>query len=116
LFGFGLLVAFLASACGGAMGPALTAFEEGRHPDAMQEFRSLEPDSRDWSQGERARYALYRGLTHLACGDVRAADHWLSRAKRTWEHNPGVFDDQERGRMIAAWRTMGRMPGELPTR
>lgn len=110
------LVALLTNACGGAMGKAMTAFEEGRHPDAVAQFRALETDSREWPEDERARYALYRGLTHLSCGDVRAADRWLSHAKRTWERNPSVFDDEERGRMLSAWRSMGRMPGELPTR
>jgi hypothetical protein len=98
------------------MGKAVTAFEEGRHPDAVAAFRGLEAESREWPTDERARYALYRGLTHLACGDVRAADRWLSDAKYSWERDPGVFDAEERGRMLSAWRSMGRMPGELPTR
>jgi uncharacterized protein YceK len=104
------------SGCGSAMSRGMTAFEDGRYPEAVAHFRELEPEARAWPQQRRARYSLYRGLTHLSCGDVRAADRWLSGAKRIWEHDPSVFDEAERGRLLAAWRSMGRMPGELPSR
>jgi hypothetical protein len=110
------LIAFLTTACGSTMGRAMTAFEDGRYPEAVGELRALESEARTWPEDRRAKYALYRGLTHLACGDARSADRWLSSAKRSWENNPELFDDAERGRLLAAWRSMGRMPGELPTR
>lgn len=110
------LLAFLSVGCSSGMGRAMTAFEEGRYPEAAEQFGQLEPDASDWSGDRRARYSLYRGLTHLSCGDVRAADRWLSDAKRAWENDPSVLDEAEAGRLMAAWRSMGRMPGELPTR
>jgi hypothetical protein len=96
--------------CASGRGRAMTAFEEGRYPEAVAGFRQSEPEVPD------ARYALYRGLAHLACGDARAADRWLSVAKLLWERDPSVLSDAERGRLHSAWRSMGRMPGELALR
>lgn len=108
--------ALFCTACGSAISPAMSAFDEGRYPEAVAEFTKLEAESREWSDDRKTRYALYRGLTHLSCGDVRAADRWLSRAKLAWEKNPSLLEPAESGRMLTAWRSMGRMPGELPTR
>src|SRR5262249_51404874 len=94
------------------MGRAMHAFDEGRYPDAAFEFRQLESDTQDWSPGDRARYALYRGLTHLSCGDARGATRWIGSAKRAYDRDPNVFVTKEQGRLLAAWRSMGLMPGE----
>jgi hypothetical protein len=102
----------VASACGGALAPPLEAFHDGRLPEAAAAFRSLEPELSGLSPDERARYALYRGLTHLGLGDARAADRWLSLAKRLERDEPDCFDAAERGELFAAWRSLGRLPGE----
>ena len=98
-------------ACAGRLAAAEDAFEEARYPDALRELRKLR-DRGTWSAEEHARYALYRGLTHLSLGDARPASLWLGRAHAALEHDAGVFDDGERGRLLSAWRAMGRMPGE----
>ena len=88
------------------------AFEQARYPDAVGEFQRAEVDFSHWSEPKRARYSLYRGLTHLAVGDARQADRWLSYAKRSFDQRPQLFTPEERGRLLAAWRSMGRMQGE----
>jgi hypothetical protein len=98
-------------ACTAALGPPLEAFHDGRLPESAAAFRRLEPDLGDLSPRDRARYALYRGLAHLGLGDARAADHWLTLAKRMDSANPGVFSPKDRGELYSAWRTLGRMPG-----
>jgi hypothetical protein len=112
---FFVLLAIHLGGCGGAMGNAMDAFEESRYPDAVAEFRALEPTVKDWSKRRQTRYALYRGLTHLSCGDLREATFWLGNAKKSWETDPELLDDRERGRLLAAWRSMGFMPGEAAT-
>ena len=102
----------VAIACSGALGPPLEAFHEGRLPEATAGFRRLEPSVAKFSRSERARYALYRGLAHLGLGDARAADRWLSLAKRFEREDPSCFDASERGELYAAWRSLGRVPGE----
>lgn len=107
-----VLLASAVGACSSPMSRAKHAFDEGRYPDAAGELRRLEPEVPEWSERAKARYALTRGLTHLACGDARLALHWLTDAKRRWEADPSLFDASERGRLIAAWRSMGLMPAE----
>jgi hypothetical protein len=94
------------------MSTALGAFEEARYPAAAAAFRELEPAARHFDGRDFARYALFRGLSHLALGDARAADRWLGIAKRLSDGDPEIFDHGERGRLLAAWRSMGRMPSE----
>lgn len=111
--GLPLVLLWLAvTGCAGPLGRAEDAFAEGRYPDAVADFRRLEPEVADWSSAKQARYALDRGLTHLACGDARQAIVWLSKAKHRFDANPSVFDAKERGRLLAAWRSMGLMPAE----
>jgi hypothetical protein len=109
---FCLLFGSSAAGCGGAYGQGLRAFDEGRYPDAVGEFRRAERDFPDWSEARRTRYALYRGLSHLAVGDARETDRWLGYAKAAYDRHPDTFTDEERGRLLAAWRAVGRMPGE----
>jgi hypothetical protein len=108
----GILLALAASGCGGAYRQGLGAFDEGRYPDAVGEFRRAEADFSGWSEAKRIRYALYRGLSHLAVGDARETERWLGYAKASFDRHPGAFTDEERGRLLAAWRAIGRMPGE----
>ncbi|MBK7581469.1 MAG: hypothetical protein IPI67_14825 [Myxococcales bacterium] len=107
-----LCLILFGSGCGSGMGRALHAFDEGRHADAVGELRALEADQDEMSERERARYFLYRGLAHFACGDLRSASRWLSHARRAADNDPSVFDVGEHGRLSAAWRSMGLMPGE----
>lgn len=106
------LLLFLLSACGGAYRDAVNAFDEGRYPDAVGSFRRAEVDFPRWSEPKRVRYALYRGLTHLAVGDARETDRWLRYAKAAADRNPQLFSSAEHGRLLAAWRSIGRMPGD----
>lgn len=106
------LLAATCSACGSALGPALDDLSAGRHPEAAARLEALEPDADRWEPGERARYALYRGLAHLALGDAVDADRYLSEAHRAVTADPSLLDGAEHGRLLAAWRAVGRMPGE----
>ena len=90
----------------------MAAYEDGRYPTAAAQFRAGEHGARQLGGAEFARYALYRGLTHLALGDARAAARWVGYAKACADRDPMVFDDEDRGALVAAWRSMGRMPGE----
>lgn len=106
------LLGCLAFGCGSSLAPALEEFEAGRLPQALGELRRLEPGLSAEGEADRARYGLYRGLTELALGDVLAADRWLGPVKRALDQNPRLLDASERGRLLAAWHSMGRMPGE----
>lgn len=105
-------VLLLASACKGSLSRAEHALEEGRHADAVDEYRANEGLEGELDRDEYARYSLYRGLSHLGCGDLRAASTWLARARALEKSDPSLYSVAEKGRLDAAWRSMGLMPGE----
>jgi hypothetical protein len=107
-----LPVLFVLVACHSALDDAMASYEDARYPTAAAQFRALEPAARRLGARDFASYALHRGLTHLALGDARAAALWLGHAKVSVDRNPHIFDDEERGALLAAWRSMGHMPGE----
>jgi hypothetical protein len=95
-----------------ACSPGRSAFREGRLPAAAAELRAEEPARLAEGGPAWSRYALERGLVELGLGNARAADHFLTIAKRAHDRDPGLFDDREHGELFAAWRSLGRMPGE----
>lgn len=99
-------------ACSSPLEQARTAFDEARYPDAAAHYRALAPAIPTWGEGELFEYALYRGLSQLALGDARAARRWLTLAKRLAEKSRGLTSPEQQGRLLAAWRAMGHMPGE----
>jgi hypothetical protein len=107
-----LLLLLTTTGCHSALADAMASYQDGRYPTAAAQFRAAEPAARKLDTRNLANYALYRGLTHLALGDARAAARWLGYAKQSADRDPHVFDDQDRGALLAAWRSMGHMPGE----
>lgn len=92
----------------------MDSFADARYPTAAAQFRAAEPEARRLDARDFANYALYRGLTHLALGDARAAARWVGYAKHCADRDPLVFDDRDRGALIAAWRSMGHLAGDPP--
>ena len=61
----------------------MRAYEHGRYPEAMDELRAVEADASGGGATSATRYALYRGLAHLALGDfARRAPGSSASAKR----------------------------------
>ncbi|HEY6077157.1 MAG TPA: hypothetical protein VIW29_00040 [Polyangiaceae bacterium] len=105
-------LAWLTLACGSPLAEARTSFDEARYPDAVTQYRALGARLGELDQAELYEYALYRGLSHLALGDAVPAERWLLFSKRLAERTPGLASSEEQGRLMAAWRSMGHMPGE----
>jgi hypothetical protein len=102
--------ALLLLGCSSPLSEARTSFDEGRYPDAVAQYRAVRPTALPVDQ--LFEYALYRGLTHLALGDAAPAERWLTLAKRLSEQSPGLASREQQGRLLAAWRAMGHMPGD----
>lgn len=90
---------------------AVRQFEQAHYPEALRELVALEAEYTSLETEDQARYALYRGLAHLTLGEGREAAAWLSRA-RDADWRAKSLSIEERGRLAAAWRTLGLMPGE----
>lgn len=97
--------------CASKLSVAVQHFETGRPAEADAAFRNIE-HTLPCDPETRARYALYRGLNHLTLGSAHEADRWLSAAKRANDEHSAIFSDEERGRLLAAWRSLGHMPGD----
>jgi hypothetical protein len=98
--------------CSSPLTDARTSFDEARYPDAVDEYRALASEVPSLSRPELFEYALYRGLSHLALGDSAPAQRWLLVAKRLSEAAPTLATADQQGRLMAAWRSMGQMPGD----
>ncbi|HYQ43336.1 MAG TPA: hypothetical protein VER11_15250 [Polyangiaceae bacterium] len=109
---FGLILLVCTSACHSALSDAMASYTDAQYPTAAAQFRAGEAQARRLNPGEFAHYALYRGLTHLALGDASAAARWVGYAKQSADRDPYLFNDEDRGALLAAWRSMGHMPGE----
>jgi hypothetical protein len=98
VFSLAYLVVALAG-CGGALSDAKSDFKKGRYGEAREELVRIELDTKQWDDGRRAEYALYRGLTHGALGDRQAAGVWLKEAKAIEDAHPGTLADDDRARL-----------------
>jgi hypothetical protein len=96
---FSFLALALLVACGGALAEGKSQFRKGRYPEAKQTFLAAEQEMRSWDDGKRAEYALYRGLTHLALGDVAQAGVWLREAKAVEDAEPGSLTTEDYARL-----------------
>jgi hypothetical protein len=108
-----LLVSLWVLGCEGNLGPGIKAFEQAKYPEALRELEHGAEQFPGRDPREAARYALYRGLTHLALGNAPLAEHWLARVRTMTARDSALLDADERGRLHAAWRSMGHMPGDL---
>jgi hypothetical protein len=101
-------LALLAAACAPSLGPAVHAYESARYPEAMDELRALERDADRWACSDATRYALYRGLAHLALGDLAATRHWLERVRRAVTADPARLSSRDANRLASAWAHLPR--------
>ncbi len=102
-------LAWWASGCTGSFGAGVRDYDHGRYPEAIEQLRDVERDALGWHGCDRARYALYRGLTHLALGDRPETIRWLGEAKRAVDANPTLLSDEDAGRLGSAW---AHLPGD----
>jgi hypothetical protein len=109
------LLALSLVGCAGAFRDGVRQYNHGRYPEAALSFRRLEWDAQEWSPRDRATYALYRGLTHLALGDRTQTLVWLGVAKRAFDADPRVFSDEDGGKLASAWAHLPEDPN-LPPR
>lgn len=102
-----------ASCSAAALGRGIDDYQKARYPEALGALQELEQRQHCLTRAERARWFLYRGLIELALGDAWQAHRYLSSVKRLLERDPTLLDRADRGRLSSAWRSLGKMPGEL---
>jgi hypothetical protein len=100
LFGLAALVAL--AGCAGPLARAEAQFTDGQYPAAKQALAALESESGSWNDASRAEYALYRGLTLSALGDLSRGAAWLRDAKEAEDARPGSLSPEDARRLAAA--------------
>ena len=73
----------LATACASSNDRGRALYAEGRFIEAAEVYEHSESRLDDFTQIERARYGLYRGMTLLRLGDLNGAEKWLTYAQTT---------------------------------
>jgi hypothetical protein len=96
--------------CQSPLGAGQVAFEESRYPDAAAQLRRVDPG--ELEERQRARWALYLGLTELSLGNLERAIPKLSDAHCRLQSDPTSLTAAERGQLSSAWLSLGKMPGE----
>ncbi|HMI86094.1 MAG TPA: hypothetical protein VK550_18485 [Polyangiaceae bacterium] len=91
-----------ATGCAPSLSGAMRAYEHARYPEAMEELRTVEPDACHWDTSDSARYALYRGLAHLALGDLAATRFWFGRVERATAVDPGLLSADDAVKLASA--------------
>ncbi len=109
-FGLGALL-MVSLGCSSQLDDGISAYEVGAHTRAIGILRAAELEYAEEESATRARYALYRGLTHLSLGDKQSAIRWLAEAKAWYDVDRNILDAQERGRLSRAWVLVGYEPG-----
>ena len=94
------------SACGAFHDDAHELLARGRPIEALAELRAQEAGARRWERCRFARYALDRGIVHLAVGDVGEGGTWIARAEDGEARSPGCLDHGDRGRLASAVKAL----------
>jgi hypothetical protein len=68
----------------------------------MEELRAVEREACRGDTSDVARYALYRGLAHLALGDLAATRFWLDGVERGLSADPALLSPDDAGRLASA--------------
>ena len=96
-----------------ALHSGIASYESGRYPEALSRLTQLEARFECLSAEHQARYYLYRGLSELAVGNACEAQHWLRQVKQLVLRRQRLLTLADRGRLNAAWRSLGMMPSQL---
>jgi hypothetical protein len=107
----------LTSACGGhyvSRGSAL--YDDAHYVEAAEVFEQTEGRLPNSSNGERARFGLYRGATFLKLGDTAHAARWLGYARSIVKTDPDALSRDELALLTASLEALGRAAPDAPER
>lgn len=101
-----LCALFAGSGCRSSLERGIHHYARGRYAEAERELVRDQPNTGGYDDDERARYALYRGMTHLALGDRDRARAWLELAARVDGDAGGRLSAEDARRLRIARETL----------
>lgn len=109
-----VLVSLVVSGCGGYVGRAHRAYDDGRYLEAAERLGQREDEVAELSPRRRAEYGLVRGMALLQLGDLGGAHRWLAFAYEVERQSPGALVPEHRAELDAGWAKLGQALAALP--
>ena len=81
LLGSSLLLLGFSAGCGGYLGSAQRAYQDGRYLEAAEKLEDHEDEVAELSPRKQVSYGLYMGLSLMRLGDRDGAARWLGFAE-----------------------------------
>ncbi|MDI1446564.1 hypothetical protein [Polyangium sp. 6x1] len=88
--------------CGGYLGSAQRAYQDGRYLEAAEKLGDHEDEVAALSPRKQVSYGLYLGLSLMKLGDHDGADRWLDFAEQVEAQRPGTLRADEKRELEAA--------------
>jgi len=104
--------ALLALGCGGYIGSAQRAYNDGRYLEVAENLGEHEDEVQKLSPAKQADYGLYRGLSLMQLGDHEAANHWLEFAASVEQNHPGALRPEGKRELSEARGKLAKMAAE----
>jgi hypothetical protein len=101
-------LAFSAGGCGGYLGSAQRAYEEGRYLEAAEKLGEHEAEVESLPPPRQADYGLYRGLSLIMLGDYEGAGPWLRLAASLEQQRPGTLRPAQRRELADGLEQLSR--------
>jgi hypothetical protein len=105
-----LSMAFACASYSDALERGQRYYEDNQYERALALWRDLDRRGADFSAGERARYAYFRGMTDYRLGYRDDARHWLAIARAADSAHPGSLGSVWLERLDSALMDLGRTP------
>ncbi|MRG95198.1 hypothetical protein [Polyangium spumosum] len=96
------LLLFVAAGCGGYLGSAQRAYQDGRYLEVAEELGEHEGEVARLSPRKQVSYGLYLGLSLLMLGDRDGAERWLAFAEEIEARQPGTLRPDEKRELEVA--------------
>ena len=107
----------LTNACGGHFVTRGTAlYEDAHYIEAAEVFERTEERLASSSNGERARFGLYRGATFLKLGDRAHAARWLGYARSVVKLDADALAGDDLTLLDESLKALGRAAPAEPNR
>lgn len=109
-----VLAALVVAGCGGYVGRAHRAYDDGRYLEAAERLGQREDELGELSPRRQAEYGVVRGMALLQLGDLGGAHRWLSFAYEVERQSPGALRPEHRIELDAGWAKLGQALAAAP--